>query len=441
MRKTILLTVAAISVISLNAQKVSYDVPATLSYYGTITRQEGIPFPAANFVTTNPINDGAFIWIPVGSKIMYNNTSEQGALSFDWFVPGGTTEDNSAQNIVVAYNEAGTFPFPTLTAKYSSGEKKFSHDLKIKVGGQAELCHSDTREWAKTWALGFDAFYNPQTEDWSKGGALGGSNNRNIVGVGNFYRFSTPDMFIDGVNIYTATEPQKFNTNAKVKVRIYLPYIGESNFSMIGLYGTMGALELDDIPMNMYKTKEDGAYLPIKNSGVYTMKPSSPMNCEGYPYLFFAVEGFASTPDKEVSEDFVIATDVMPGRELSFEEYNNALAHNSYVRINEESDYSRPVSIFGGSTASASGTFKSHNFWICPLVRGAETPLTGIEDVVNSKGSDISVTREGDNLIIEGASDMSSSTLVSPPDKDANGANIPDKSLSYPQIDNCPGAV
>lgn len=402
MRKYILFTVTALSAMTLHAQKASYDVPATLSYYGTITREEGVPYPAANYVTTNPINDGAFIWVPVGSKIMYNNTSDEGATSFEWSAPGATTDDNTAKNLIVVYNEAGTFQFPTLTAKYASGDKEFSHDLKIKVGGRAELCHSDTRKWGETWALGYDAFYNPQTENWSKGGALGGSNNRGIIGVGNFYRFSSPNMFVDGVNIYTATQPKNFGSNAKVKVRIYLPYFGETDFIMIGTSGTIGALELDDIPMGMYKTREDGAYLPIKDYGVYTMYPSFPMNCEGYPYLFFAVEGFAVTPkDEPVTEDFVIATDIMPGRELSMEDYHDALAHNSYVRSEGELDYRRPVTSFGGTNILLT---KSHNFWICPLVRGAETP-SGIEDIIAAEASKITLSRESDNLLVNGVSD------------------------------------
>lgn len=227
-----------------------------------------------------------------------------------------------------------------------------------------------------------------------------------INGVGNFYRFSSPNMFVDGVNIYTAKQAKNYASNAKVKVRIYLPFFGDTDFSMIGTSGTIGALELDDIPMGMYQTRDDGAYLPIKDYGVYTMKTSSPMNCEGYPYLFFAVEGFSCTQGEPVTEDFVIATDVIPGRELSYEDYHNAIAHNSFVRRIGELDYKWPIKEFGGCTIDIfAGIYKTHNFWICPLVRGAETPLSGIEDVITAETSKISLTLEGNNLLVNGVKD------------------------------------
>ncbi len=375
-------------------------MPATLSYYGTIQAEEGIPFPAANYVTTNPINDGAFIWVPVGSKVMFKNTSGSGAESYKWIAPGADVDDDSATDLIAVYSTAGTYEFPTLTANYATGESKFAHDLKIKVGGQAELCHSDTRKWGTTYGLGHAPFDND-------GGYLGGSNDRNIAAVGNFYRFSSPDMYVDGVNIYSGKKAQNVSADSYVKVRIYLPYLGQSSFSMVGQFGALGALELDNIPMTNYKTTEDGAYLPSKDFGVYTMSISRPMNCEGYPYLFFAVEGFVSEPNVKVTEDFVIATDVLPGRALALEDYSDALSHNSFVRQNGESDFLRPVSVFGGSSFDiASNGWKSYNFWICPVVRGAETPFTGIEDiVVDSAKTELELTREGDCVTITGVKD------------------------------------
>lgn len=387
---------------SMAAQQASYDVPATLSYYGTIQKQEGIPFPAANYVTTNPINEGALIWVPVGSKIMFRNSSDAGAVGYNWDAPGaeiGSAESGS-EHLIAQYNKAGVFDFPTLTAKYADGDKSCTLPYKIKVGGRAELCHSDTRKWGETYGLGYAPF-------GSNNGFLGGSNKVDIAGVGNFYRFSSPDIYLDGVRIYTARQSVKHDKDAKVKVRVYLPYIGEESFLMIGQFGTIGALEGANIPMGDYRTRDDGAYLPSKDFGVYAYDFSSPLNCEGYPYLFFAVEGFASKPGVEVTEDFVIATDVMPGRVLSTEEYNNALAHNSFVRLSSETDYSRPVSVFGGSAPAdfLAGTWRSYNFWICPLVRGAETPFLGIEDVVCEKEGQLKVELIPGNLIVSGASD------------------------------------
>ena len=394
--KRLLAPLAVLAMLSASAQQASYDLPATLSYYGTITPEAGVPFPAANFVTTNPINNGAWIWVPVGSKVYFKNTSTEGATEYKWTVPGAADADT--ENLTAEYSTPGTYSFPTLTAKYASGEETFTQDLKIKVGGEAELCHSDNREWGTTYGLGA-ATYGPGN------GFLGGSNNRDIVGVGNFYRFSSPDMYVDGVNIYTVNQPED-PAGKSITSMVYLPYIGEDYFLMTGLTGAMGALDIDILPLSSYKTREDGVYSPVKDYAVYTQMYSRPLNCEGYPYLFFAVEGFESTPGVDVTDNFVIATDVIPVRSLEIEEYTNALAHNSFARIGGESDYARPISMFGGSAPDGfTGKMKSYNFWICPLVRGAETSV-GVEDVVlDSTASKIALSRDGDIVTVTGIAD------------------------------------
>jgi len=400
MKKHVLLSLAAaLSANAMLAQQASYDIPATLSYYGTIQSEEGIPFPAANYVTTNSINEGALIWVPVGSKVMFRNTSDAGATAVKWNAPGVENSQTTEAGLIAVYDKAGTYDFPTLTETYASGESVYTAPYKIKVGGHAELCHSDTREWGKTYGLGYAPYDG-------NGGFLGGSNNRDVSGVGNFYRFSSPEMLVEGVNIYTAIQPSKYASDATVKLRVYLPYIGKEGFSMIGQFGAIGALEAANIPMSQYRTRDDGAYLPSRQFGVYTYNMATPMSCEGYPYLFFAVEGFASKPNTTVTEDFVIATDVQPARALSQEEYSNALSHNSFVRMGNESDYIRPVSVVGGSSMAdfLAGTMKSYNFWICPLVRGAETP-SGINDVIGDKAEKLSIEREGDNIIVTGVAD------------------------------------
>ncbi|MDE6396063.1 MAG: hypothetical protein K2K84_02190, partial [Muribaculaceae bacterium] len=107
MKKLFAPLVAISSLLTANAQVASYDLPATLSYYGTITTEEGIPFPSANFVTTNPVNDGAWIWVPVGSKVYFKNTSDQGASAYKWTVPGA--EDAESENLVAVYSTTGTY--------------------------------------------------------------------------------------------------------------------------------------------------------------------------------------------------------------------------------------------------------------------------------------------------------------------------------------------
>ena len=98
------------------AAQLSYEIPATLSYYGTIEAQEGIPYPAANFVTNNPVNEGACIWVPKGSMIMYKNTSGAGYNDVAWVVPGATDRETVAGSVIVRYDEVGTFDFPTLVS-------------------------------------------------------------------------------------------------------------------------------------------------------------------------------------------------------------------------------------------------------------------------------------------------------------------------------------
>ena len=399
MKKLLTLCIALASAHAMSA-KLSYDLPATLSYYGTIEQQEGIPFPAANYVTTNPVNDGAYIWVPVGSRVMYRNSSTSEYDDFSWVVPGSANREVASGSVIVTYDEPGTFDFPTLV----SGEEEFTHELKIKVGGMAELCHSDTREWGVTYGLGYAPFNGGN-------GYLGGTNKVNIAGVGNFYRFSSPDMYVDGVNIYLAKKPGEVPSSSMMATRVFLPYMGDEGFSMVGQFGALGALEGDNVPVNSAKTKEDGVYLPSSQFAVYNVDFQTKLNCEGYPYLFFAVEGFSYTSDADMTEDFVLATDVMPVRELGMEEYSNALAHNSFVRQGGESDYIRPVSVFGGSSMTPDGNFKSYNFWICPIVRGAEMPFSGVENVSGGMDRPMQIEREGDNLLVTGVSDGGLSIL------------------------------
>lgn len=393
---------AGIPAFAMLAQQASYELPTTLSYYGTIVQESGVPFPAANYVTDNPINDGAFIWVPVGSKVMYQNTSAGSPTAYSWNAPGGTFDDATAEDLIVTYSTAGTYDFPTLTATYSSGDEDFSYDLKIKVGGKAELCHSDTREWNTTYALGYAPY-------GSGNGYCGGSNKMNVAGWGNFYRFSSADMFVDAVNVYVAKKPESFADGTNIQVKLYLPYITDTNFSMIGLTGAMGVVDGDIIPMADCKTAEDGVFVPTSGAGVYRMDCSSPLSCEGYPYLFFAIEGFSYDPTvTTLEEDFMLLTDVLPYKTLTQVEYSNALAHNSFGRYGSESDYIRPVTTYGGTNdlLQFEGIYKSYSFWICPVVRGSETPFSGIGSItVDDNASTLSIETAGSQLTVTGAVD------------------------------------
>ena len=86
--------------------------------------------------------------------------------------------------------------------------------------------------------------------------------------------------------------------------------------------------------------------------------------------------------------------DVMPNKTMAPEDAANKLAHNSFVRLNGESDYLRPVSYYGGNYGS---------FMICPVVRGGETPVGSINSVKASDIPELGCRTEGGSVILTGA--------------------------------------
>lgn len=63
---TILASLAILSATA-TAQEAAYENPIGLRYIGTIAGnlEEGDPTPVAHYATRNPMNEGAFYWIPV----------------------------------------------------------------------------------------------------------------------------------------------------------------------------------------------------------------------------------------------------------------------------------------------------------------------------------------------------------------------------------------
>ena len=149
---------AAIATSFASAQQASFDNPIGLRYLGTIKNPD--VQPACSYLSRNPMNDGAFLWAPVDSKVKYTNTSTGEAQSWNWTTPGGTLEDAAAKDAIIKYTQAGTYDFPTLTANFSGGAQTATSDLKLKVGGRAELCLADCREWAVTYGLGTQYYDN-----------------------------------------------------------------------------------------------------------------------------------------------------------------------------------------------------------------------------------------------------------------------------------------
>lgn len=101
------------------AQEASYEHPTALRYVGTITDTD--PTPVASFTTQNPVNNGAFLWIPAEKSVKYIDSSTGVPSAWNWSADGGVIEDASSRNAIVRYNSVGTYDFPKLTVDYPSG--------------------------------------------------------------------------------------------------------------------------------------------------------------------------------------------------------------------------------------------------------------------------------------------------------------------------------
>ena len=100
MKKLVLsLAMAAVATSFASAQEASFDHPIGLRYLGTIKNPD--VQPACSYLSRNPMNDGAFLWAPVGSKVKYTNTSDTEAQSWNWTTPGGTLEDATAKDAII----------------------------------------------------------------------------------------------------------------------------------------------------------------------------------------------------------------------------------------------------------------------------------------------------------------------------------------------------
>lgn len=383
MIKNYLLSALAVAaVFNVSAQEASYDHPQGLRYLGTISNPD--PQPVCSFTTRNPVNDGAFLWAPVGATVKYTDTSSGVPLGWIWETDGGTLQNADRQDAFVTYREPGTYDFPSLTVEYDDFESVYDPDYKIKIGGMAELCLADTRSWIETYALGVNYYDQVQGAQL---GSLGGTNALNIVGVGNLYMMSVEDGFLDGVNVYLPHKPTRYKEGAKVGVRIWMANISQYDVQLAAI-----PIEGDLIPFEDIKDAEDGAWVPIKGGAVVQMKCSEPIDLFGKPFIFIDVYGWSDDP---ASEDFAMLMDVMPNVQMQPEYAQDMLAHNSFVRLQGEDAYLRPVSYFGGNYGS---------FMICPMVRGAETPpLSGVGALKVAEGDGLSCRRAGASLLIQGA--------------------------------------
>lgn len=373
-------TLIASSIMGL-AQEAAYELPTPLRYLATISNAKHKP--VCNLTTQNPINDGAYLWAPVGSTVTYIDASTGAPQSWLWETTGGNVGNGSSQDARITYPTTGTFTLPKLTVGFESGQQTVASDLKLKVGGVAELCLADCREWLTTYALGVNTY---DQANGAERGSLGGTNTLDITGVGNLYMTAIEDGFLDGANIYLPSKPTKWKEGAKIGVRVWMANITETNLLLTAIPIEGGEIKFEDI-----KTADDGVWVPVKNGAVIQFRCTEPIDLYGKPLLFIDVYGWSNDP---ATEDFKMLMDVMPNQEMAPENASNMLAHNSFVRLKDENEYMRPVSYFGGNYGS---------FMICPLVRGGETPFGSIRELATDIVSPLHVTVGLDEIILSGA--------------------------------------
>lgn len=349
------------------ADEALYKLPEPLRNIGLLKNQEP-PYPCASLCTRNPMNEGAYLWAPKGAKLRYTAINNE---SGTWTVPGEPDYDGiRGAEVVVQYLTPGVYEFPTLTM---ADGRTYQAPGKVKIGGRAEISHADTREWLTTYALG----QLPFDQD---GGWLGGTNNRQIKGVGNFYMHGVEEGFLDGVNVYLPSVPTRWEEGAKIRVRVWMSMITED-----ALLFTYLPLDGDYIAFEDIMADGGEEWVPVKGGAVMKLKLSSPIDLYGKQYLFIDVDSFGEDISKE---DFRLLMDVQPNISMEIEDYSNLLSHNSFVRFGNEQDYLRPVNIFGGGFGS---------FMICPVFRSGE--YVGIDGIAADEGN-FTVEREGSLLIL-----------------------------------------
>ena len=310
------------------------------------------------------INDGAFLWAPLGVPVKYLDQSTGNPTAWEWTVPGAKNETETTQNIEATYIKEGLYDMPTLNVTYADGSNSSytpamsmtsaGGNEKIKTGGTVEITTIDMRYHDSFGGLDETATYMFGANTYNEGtsqGYVGGTNNTQVVGWGNLFMIAQDDAYLDGVNIYLHHKPTKYEEGAKIRLQVWLPNITES-----ALLFTYLPLEAAYIPFEDFKADgEDGAWALTYDGAVANIKFEVPIDLYGKPYFFVSVEGFSQDPE---TEDFCLLADVK-GPKLSEMDQYNLLAHNSFGRMEGEYDYLRPISNYGGGNGS---------FAICPII-------------------------------------------------------------------------
>ena len=354
-----------------------YALPVPLRNIATIKQEDNA---VCNLLVRHKaINGGAWLLASKERNVVFKDASKNGPTAWKWTLPGATVSSQQTQDASAKYTVEGLFDFPTLEVTTSKGVSTYKPDLKIKAGGTAEITTIDMRKWGSTYQLALLPF----SEGLEVGGCLGGTNNKGIVGVGNLFMMGSDDMYLDGVNVYLHHKPKKYKEDATLVLKVWmvkLPEGGELKFTSL-------PVEVQTMKMKDIKADgEDGAWAPVEGGAVAAFRFDVPLDLYGKGLFFISIEGFSNDPS---TEDFCILTDQI-GIPLSEADANNRLAHNSFARLKGETDYLRPISMYGGGTGS---------FAICPLVR---VPLetTGIASLRNSDNASFKAVVAQDQLQI-----------------------------------------
>ena len=368
-----------------------YAMPAALANLGTHTTENK---PVCNYLARHKaINDGAFLWAPLGVDVVYLDESTGNPFTWEWSVPGGDNSTLNTQNAVVRYNKTGLYDMPTLTVTDVNGTSSFTPSMsmtsaggneKVKTGGTVEITTSDMRVHGT--ALG-TTFY-PENATYSLGamaygegeGFLGGSNTKDIKGWGNLFMVGQDDTYLDGVNIYFYKKPTKYKDGARLTVQVWMPTITDSYMILTAMPLNGAYLYYKDIKSD----GENGAWAMTYDGAVANITLDEPIDLYGKPNFFISIEGFSNDP---ASDDLCLLTD-LKGKTMNEVEQSNLLSHNSFARVNGESDYMRPVASYGGGNAT---------FMICPVIRSGITEA-GVEDVIADKECEFTVAIVGKTI-------------------------------------------
>ena len=357
-----------------------YAMPEVLRNIGAKSSENK---PVCNLLTRHAdINEGAFLWAPLGNPVKYNDLSTGAPTAWQWSTPGAVVEDKTTQNIDAIYLKEGLYDMPTLDVTYADGSNSsytpamsMTNNNKgnemIKTGGTVEITTIDMRRHDNLFGYDSEATYMLGAIEYNQGterGYVGGTNNTKVEGWGNLFMIGQNDASLEGINIYLHHKPTKYKEGAKILMQVWMCNITEDNVLFTYL-----PLEAIHIPFEDFKADgEDGAWALTYDGAVANITFETPIDLYGKPYFFVSISGFSQDPE---TEDFCLLTDIK-GVELSMEDEYNLLAHNSYGRYEGEYDFLRPISNYGGGNAS---------FAICPIIRSdineVENPYGAVESI------------------------------------------------------------